>query len=168
MAFCPQCGAEAPGSFCPRCGASVASASAPAGDYTAPGAGYTPPPPPGTPLEAQGMSTNTASALCYLVGLVTGIIFLVIAPYNQNKVVRFHAFQSIFMHIGLIIVFIGLGIIGSLFGIITHGLATLLTLFLWPLLCLACFLLWLYMMWAAYNNKMIVLPVIGPLAQKQA
>ncbi len=63
----------------------VSAASAPAGDYTAPGAGYTPPPPPGTPLEAQGMSTNTASALCYLVGLVTGIIFLVIAPYNQNK-----------------------------------------------------------------------------------
>ncbi len=29
------------------------------------------------------------------------------------------------MHIGLIIVFIGLGIIGTLFGIITHGLSVL-------------------------------------------
>jgi len=33
---------------------------------------------------------------------------------------------------------------------------------------LAIFVLWLYLMWAAYNNKMVVLPIVGPLAQKQA
>lgn len=167
MAFCPQCGAEATGNFCPRCGASI-GAAAPGGYATPPGSGYVPPSPAATPLEAPGMSTNTASALCYLVGLVTGIIFLVIAPYNQNKTVRFHAFQSIFLHVGTVIVFIGLGILGTLFGIITHGLSVFVSLFLWPLVGLGVFILWLYMMWSAYNNKMVVLPVIGPLAQKQA
>ena len=164
MAFCPQCGAEAAGKFCPRCGGSMGAAAA--GGYAAPEAGYVPP--AATSVDAPGMSTNTASALCYLVGLVTGIIFLVIAPYNQNKTVRFHAFQSIFLHVGIVVVFIGLGIVGTLFGIITHGLSVFISLFLWPLIGLAVFILWLYMMWSAYNNKKVVLPLIGPLAQKQA
>ncbi len=47
------------------------------------------------------MSENVASALCYFGGVVTGIIFLILAPYNQNKLVRFHAFQSIFLFVGL-------------------------------------------------------------------
>jgi uncharacterized membrane protein len=114
------------------------------------------------------MSTNTASALCYLVGLVTGIIFLVLDPYNKNKTVRFHAFQSIFFHVGIIVAMIGLSILGTILSFVTHGLAGLLTLVLWPLLMLAVFALWLYLMWAAYNNKMVVLPIVGPLAQKQA
>ena len=75
-----------------------------------------PPPPPGLhpPIgspSAPGLSQNVASALCYVFGLVTGIIFLVLAPYNQDKTIRFHAFQSIFMHVGIIILFIALGII---------------------------------------------------------
>ena len=163
MAFCVQCGAEAPGNFCPRCGASIAESAA-AGGYTAGAqAGYAPP-----PVATAGMSTNTASALCYLVGLVTGIIFLVLDPYNKNKTVRFHAFQSIFFHVGVIVAMIALTILGSFLSLLTHGLAGLLTLVLWPLLMLAIFVLWLYLMWAAYNNKMVVLPIVGPLAQKQA
>jgi len=165
MAFCVQCGAEAPGNFCPRCGASISAESAAAGAYTAGAqAGYAPPPVAAT----AGMSTNTASALCYLVGLVTGIIFLVLDPYNKNKTVRFHAFQSIFFHVGVIVAMIALTILGSFLSLLTHGLAGLLTLVLWPLLMLAIFVLWLYLMWAAYNNKMVVLPIVGPLAQKQA
>ena len=120
------------------------------------------------PAATAGMSTNTASALCYLVGLVTGIIFLVLDPYNKNKTVRFHAFQSIFFHVGVIVAMIALTRLGRLLSLLTHGLAGLLTLVFWPLLMLAIFVLWLYLMWAAYNNKMVVLPIVGPLAQKQA
>jgi uncharacterized membrane protein len=109
-----------------------------------------------------------AGALCYVLGLVTGIIFLVLAPYNQNRYVRFHAFQSIFFHVGLIVLWIGLGLVGAVLGIVTHGLSALFSVFLYPLLLLASFLLWLYLMYSAYQNKMVVLPIIGPLAQKQA
>lgn len=151
MAFCANCGAETTGSFCPKCGAPAGSTGAGQPIGTGPGVGAT---------AAGGLTENTASALCYLFGLVTGIVFLLIAPYNQNKTIRFHAFQAIFLHVGVIICFIGMGFLGF----ITHGLSFI----LYPLLSLGAFLLWLYMMWTAYNNKKVVLPIIGPLAEGQA
>ncbi len=163
MAFCANCGTETPGAFCPNCGAPAAGHASEAGPSAAP------PPPPaynapiGSP-SAPGLSQNVASALCYVFGLVTGIIFLVLAPYNQDKTIRFHAFQSIFMHVGIIILYVALGIISTMM----HGLGIFGLGLLYPLLWLASFLLWLYMMWSAYNNKMVVLPVVGELAQKQA
>jgi uncharacterized membrane protein len=160
MAFCANCGAETPGAFCPNCGAPAGTAQG-TNPASAPPPGYAPP--IGSP-SAPGMSENVASALCYVFGLVSGIIFLVLAPYNQNKMIRFHAFQSIFMHVGLIVVFLALGILGAMF----HGLGLFGIGLLYPLLSMGCFVLWLYMMWSAYNNKVVVLPIVGELAQKQA
>ena len=40
-----------------------------------------------------GLKENTAGVLCYVLGWVTGIVFLIIEP--KNKFVRFHALQSI-------------------------------------------------------------------------
>jgi uncharacterized membrane protein len=169
MAFCPNCGQQATGAFCPNCGTALAGGAPGAGPTPAagyapppPGAGYAPPPPR---IQAGGLTTNVASALCYLGWLVTGIIFLVLAPYNQNKTVRFHAYQSIFLSVAVIIVSIVLGILLSMLfvggmwwtGILVHRL--------WDL-CV--FVLWLYMMYMAYSNKMVKLPVIGDLAAKQA
>jgi uncharacterized membrane protein len=152
MAFCANCGAETSGSFCPKCGAPAGSTAAgQPGPGSAPGAGAP---------AASGLTENTASALCYLFGLVTGIVFLLIAPYNQNKTIRFHAFQAIFLTVVWFVCHIGLVFLGF----ISHGLIFVLS----PLLVLGFFLLWLYMMWSAYNNKKIVLPIIGPLAQGQA
>jgi len=53
---------------------------------------------------------NMASALCYLFGWLTGVLFLVLEPYNKNRTVRFHAFQSIFLNVGIIAVWIVIGI----------------------------------------------------------
>jgi uncharacterized membrane protein len=159
MAFCPNCGTQASGAFCPNCGMSMSGAAAPGAGAGA--GGFQSPP---SAAAAGGLSENTASALCYLFGLVTGIVFLVIAPYNQNKTVRFHAFQSIFAHVALIIIAICLGIFGMIMTVLTHGLG----FFLFPLFWLAGFILWLYMMYTAYNNKKVKLPFIGDLAEKQA
>lgn len=160
MAFCTNCGAQVDGSFCPNCGTPVA---APAGAGSSAGAAYAPPPP--RAAAAPGLSENTASALCYLFGFVTGIIFLVLSPYNTNKTVRFHAFQSIFASIGVIIVSILLSILmGALF--FTHGFwMGFLVHRLWDL---AVFVGWLYMMYTAYSNKKVKIPVVGDLAEKQA
>jgi uncharacterized membrane protein len=164
MTYCAQCGTQVTGAFCPQCGAAANAGSAQA-DYAAAGASAN----SGTAaVTAPGMSENVASALCYLLGLITGIIFLVLAPYNQNRAVRFHAFQSIFFHVGAIILWIGLMIVMGLFGFITHGFSVFFSLFLYPLLGLALFITWLYLMYAAYSNKTVVLPIVGPLAQKQA
>ncbi len=162
MAFCPNCGTQATGTFCPNCGANVgAAAGSAAGAGT--GSSYVPPGSPSS-VQAPGLTENVASALCYLFGLITGIIFLVLAPYNQNKTVRFHAFQAIFGHIALIILGIVLSIVFGMIAVATHGFG----LPLFPLFWLLVLILWLYMMYSAYNNKKVKLPVIGDLAEKQA
>ena len=153
--FCPNCGTQADGSFCPNCGTALGGTRASAGAV-----------PPGGPAASQaaGLTENVASALCYLFGLVTGIIFLVIAPYNQNKTVRFHAFQAIFAHIASIVLWIILSMFLGVFGIITHGAGFA----LFPLFGLLVLCVWLYMMYSAYNGRKVKLPLVGDLAEKQA
>jgi uncharacterized membrane protein len=112
------------------------------------------------------MTDNLASALCYLFGLLTGILFLVLEPYNKNKTIRFHAFQSIFFNLALIAVDIAFTIVFSIL-LRIPGLGFL-ALIIWPIFGLAVLGVWLFLMFKAYNNQKFVLPIIGPLAEKQA
>ena len=158
MPFCASCGTQAEGAFCPKCCAPVAGGAPP------PGAGAPPP-----AVGAAPMADNVASTLCYVLGLITGIIFLVLAPYNQNKAIRFHAFQSIFMHVGVIALWIVLHIVISIFGFVPgFGFIYLLFGLLWLVFALGFFGLWLYLLIQTYQGKTVVLPIIGSLAQKQA
>jgi uncharacterized membrane protein len=170
MAFCASCGSPVEGRFCAKCGATVGAAAPPppqppAGGYpppTQPIGGSYPPPNPG---PGTGMADNAASALCYVLGLITGILFLVLEPYNKNRTVRFHAFQSIFLNIALIIVAIGLGIFDvMLAGLTGWWLASMISM----LFHLAFFAIWLFMIVTTYQGRTTVLPIIGPLAQQQA
>jgi uncharacterized membrane protein len=122
------------------------------------------PPPAAT---ATGLTDNVAGALCYLVGLVTGILFLVLTPYNQNRNIRFHAFQSIFLHVAAIACWVALAIIGAAF-IHVPILGALLMTLLYFVLGIGALIVWIYMMIKTYNGERIVLPIIGPMAEKQA
>jgi uncharacterized membrane protein len=168
MAFCANCGAQADGKFCPKCGSALA---ADAGGTGGGAGGYVPPPPAApvyaTPVQSSGMTDNLAAALCYLLGLLTGILFLVLEPYNKNKTIRFHAFQSIFLNVAWIVLSIVLSIVFAIF-IRIPVLGPLVGLALWPLFGLGFLGLWLFLMYKAYNNEKFVLPIIGPLAEKQA
>jgi uncharacterized membrane protein len=113
------------------------------------------------PPASAGMTENVASALCYVLGLITGIIFLVLAPYNQNRTVRFHAFQSIFLHASVIVCYFVLGFLLGILRVV--GMFVI-----WPLIGIGFFILWIYMIVSAYNGRMVELPVIGPLARQQA
>ena len=111
------------------------------------------------------MTDNAASALCYVLGLITGILFLVLAPYNQNRIVRFHAFQSIFLNVAVIIIAIALGIFDALIAhLIGWWFASIISL----VFDLACFALWIMMIVTTYQGRSIPLPIIGPIAQQQA
>jgi uncharacterized membrane protein len=158
MAFCGKCGlAIADGAaFCGSCGAPAGAppVSAPAG---------TPPPPPAATQSGQ-MSSNVAGLLAYILGLITGIIFLVIEPYKNDRFVRFHAFQSIFFCIALIVFSILWSIVGVMLGSILGSLWWAVGL----IIRLGFFLLWLFVMYKAYNNERYMLPVIGDMAAKQA
>jgi len=165
MAFCANCGAEVSGRFCQKCGAAAVPGAGPAG----PPPGVNPLPPPAAPgvTPSVGMTDNMAAALCYLFGFITGILFLVLAPYNQNREIRFHAFQSIFLNIAWVILWIVITIVLIPFRMIPF-LGIFIALVLQSVLGLGGFILWLYMMFKTYNGEKIVLPVIGPIADKQA
>ncbi len=150
MPFCPNCGAQVEGQFCGSCGKPVAAPVA------AP-----------QPAAGTGMADNVAGTLCYLVGLITGILFLVLEPYNKNRSVRFHAFQSIFLNCAIIALVVVLNILMSILSVISHALILLLAPIM-MLIWLAFLCLWIYLMVRTYQGTKVVLPVIGPLAEKQA
>jgi len=162
MAFCASCGSQVEGRFCAKCGATVdapPAAGAPQGGYPA---GYPP------AAASAGMSDNVASLLCYLVGFITGILFLVLEPYNKNRVIRFHAFQSIFLNVALVAAYIVLGIFSTMLVVVHLGLLIAVIGLLYLVVWLAVFALWIYMMVTAYQGKQVELPIIGALARKQA
>jgi uncharacterized membrane protein len=133
--------------------------------------GYVPPavqplPPPAGPT-AVGMTDNLAGALCYLFGFITGILFLVLAPYNQNRTIRFHAFQSIFLNIAWVIFWILITMVSLIFSFIPF-LRLLVAGALEAVVGLAGLILWLYLMFKTYNSEKVVLPIVGPMAEKQA
>jgi uncharacterized membrane protein len=96
---------------------------------------------------------NLMGALCYLLGFITGIIFLLVE--KQSKFVRFHAMQSTILFGGIFIVNIGLGFIPIL-GWVAGMLLSLLA-----------FVLWIVLMWKAFQGEMYKVPYVGDIAEKQ-
>jgi len=163
MAFCARCGAQlAEGtSFCASCGAPVASA--PSGSAPAPAVGPAPSSAAGT-----AMASNVAGLLTYILGFITGIIFLVIEPYKNDKFVRFHAFQSIFFNVALIVFWIAYTIVASVLGVVSLGILAMAMGLLSLLIALAVLAYWIFLMYKAYNNELYKIPFIGDLSAKQA
>jgi uncharacterized membrane protein len=158
MAFCPSCGTSVQGKFCPACGKVVGDAPGPSAGASGPSAG----------ASAAGMQDNVAGGLCYVLGLITGIIFLVLEPYNRNRAIRFHAFQSIFFSAGMFAIHIGLMILGMVFGAVIPVMGALLVGMVSMLVSLAGLVLWIVLMVKTFGGSKMVLPIIGPLAEKQA
>ena len=167
MAFCPNCGVNVDGRFCAKCGTAVAPAG-PSGGAAPAGGDY----PTGAAPAAQqyvgantaGMTDNVAGALCYVLGLITGIVFLVLAPYNQNKFVRFHAFQAIFFHVA----FIGIWIVETIIAMMLPWSLSVIMSLVGMVIALGGLAIWVWLIVKAYQGEKFKLPVIGDLAEKQA
>ena len=144
MAFCSGCGTQVPegAAACPKCGKAMGP----------PAAGGT---------SAAGLADNVAGMLGYIT-IVPAIIFLVIEPFNRNRFVRFHAFQSIFFCVAWTVLWVALSIVGM---VPVLGWATLL---IWPLVGLGGLIIWVLLLIKAYGGQMFKLPVIGDMAEKQA
>jgi uncharacterized membrane protein len=161
MTFCTKCGAAVSEgtTFCGSCGTQVTGAAQAGGGFSAaPAAG----------IQVTGLTSNVAAALTYLLGFITGIIFLVIEPYNKDPFVRFNAFQSIFLSIVYIVFSMVWGVLFGMLLIASLGFMFSLIALALRLVELAFFLLWLFLMYKAYKNERYMLPIIGPLAAKQA
>ena len=180
MAFCNNCGTEVPAGtgFCAKCGQQVSAPSAaqpaaqpgtastpqPAAQpgtvstpqpAAQPGAGATPQPEAQPSAGSGQMTSNIAGMLCYVLTLITGILFLVLEPYNRDPFVRFHAFQAIFFCVGAMVVSIAVAMIPWVGWILS------------PFVALGLMVLWVVLMVQAFQNKKWKLPVIGDLAEKQ-
>jgi uncharacterized membrane protein len=155
MVTCSKCGSAVSdgATFCGVCGTPVSSVN-------------TPPAPPVQATSA-GMTSNVAGALAYLFGFITGIIFLVLEPYKRDPFVRFHAFQSIFYNIAMIVVMIVWNIITGIMALALGFLGMLFGL-LGTLIGLAFFVYWIFLMYKAYNKEEYKIPFIGDFAAKQA
>ena len=100
-----------------------------------------------------GLPENVAGALCYILGVISGIIFLVVEKKNQT--VRFHAMQSVVFFGGLWVIKIALGFVPFLGGLLS------------ALLGLASFVAWIFLMYKAFTGERYVIPTIGEFAEKQ-
>ena len=99
-----------------------------------------------------GLDENVAGALAYSLGWITGAAFLLFEP--SNRFVRFHAWQSLILFGGLSIAWVvalSFLVIGGLFAFIV----------ILPLSVI----LWLLLMFKAYQGELFKLPVVGPMAE---
>lgn len=101
-----------------------------------------------------GLGVNVAGALTYLLGFITGILFLFIE--RNNPFIRFHALQSIYISVGLIalhMIAVNIPVIGWLLGvtIVPIGIVT-----------------WIILMQNAHSGKCPKFGYIGELAERQA
>jgi uncharacterized membrane protein len=123
----------------------------------------TPTTPGGTSGTSTGLEPNVAGALAYVLGPLTGVIFLLIE--KENRYVRFHAAQSITVGLLLIGLSIALSILSGILAFIPI-LGWLLALVLTLVLGFGSFVLWVMLMYRAYQGREWELPVAGPMARK--
>ena len=154
--FCSRCGAENPegANFCSKCGAELAViAKSPEGAAKSEAESTT------------GLSVNVAGLLCYVLGWITGIIFLVWE--KKSTFVKFHAWQSIITFGILTAVLIILSIIGAIATVIFAPGLGLFTSVLTVIIGVIMFILWIILIIQAGTGKMWKVPWAGDWAEKQ-
>ena len=146
MPFCKACGQEIGDAvFCPKCGANQGTS----GPMSAAGP------------SSEGLDENVAGLLCYVLGWVTGIIFLLV---DKRPFVKFHAAQSIVVFGALTVLRIASVMLVGFSGILGWGLWALL---FW-LIGIVAVVLWILLMIKAYQHEMFKLPIAAEIAQNIA
>jgi len=100
-----------------------------------------------------GLDPKVGGLLCYLLGWVTGVVFILVEKDDLD--IRFHAFQSLatFGSLSLLGLIAGwIPVIGGLIGMLI-GPAGL--------------ILWIVLMVKAYQGERFKLPVVGDWAEQQ-
>ncbi len=135
-------------SSCPRCGAGLNFGAANC-------------PSCGAPLTSATQPNNVIAALCYVGFAITGIIFLMVEPYNRDDYVRFHARQSI----AFTVAWIAFSIVMGVFTAVLPGPLSHLFMFLTKLGDLALAILWVFLIYQAYVGNRFRVPVLADWAE---
>jgi uncharacterized membrane protein len=102
--------------------------------------------------SSTGLDENVAGFFCYLLGFITGIIFLMVE--KKSSFVKFHAMQST-------ITFLSLFVISSILGLIP-----IISLLVYPVWILT-LILWLLLMIKALRGERYSLPIVGKMAEEK-
>jgi uncharacterized membrane protein len=101
------------------------------------------------------------AALSYLLGFVTGIIFLNLNPYDKDEFVRFHARQSIVFSVAVFV----LWVIFSVFMAILPGSLGGLIWGIWRVIAVLLALFWIFLMYKAYIGERYRIPELANWAE---
>lgn len=107
--------------------------------------------------EQKVSNENLLAAVAYIGWWVTGIFFLL--TERKNHFIRFHAMQSTIVFGAITLLYIAFGIVPII--------GWILGLILSPLIVFISFILWLILIWKAFNGEKYKLPYFGELAEKQ-
>lgn len=165
MPFCTQCGhpATPADAFCAHCGARQGIAE--------------PPPPPSSdprfsgpgpssfresPDPLSGLTPRTAAILCYIptIGWIPAIIVLAARKFRHDHVVRFHAFQGLYLFAAWLVVS---WVVRPLAMTLPDHFVRVDRVFEVILLAVS-----IFMIVKASHDEPYVLPIIGELAQRSA
>jgi uncharacterized membrane protein len=114
--------------------------------------------------ETRKPQANVIAALTYLLGFVTGLIFLYLEPYNQDEFIRFHARQSI----GFSVAWFAIGIVFGVFiAVLPHGLGAMLS-FVLTLIDIALAVYWVFLMYKAYSGERYRIPELADVVDSVA
>jgi uncharacterized membrane protein len=142
MPFCSQCGTQVGGAdvYCAKCGARQPSA----------------PLPPADPFRS--ITPRTASVLCYIpgIGWICSIVVLAAERFRDNKVVRFHAFQGLYLFVAWLI---DDWVLKPMFLAIPH-------VHVHGIIQVVLFGMSIFMIIKASRDEAFALPIIGELAEK--
>jgi len=103
--------------------------------------------------SSTGLEENVAGFLCYLLGFISGILFLVVE--KRSRFVKFHAMQSTITFLGLFVISMIIGV----FPILGHFFAFLIWVF--------SLILWLFLMVKALRGERYALPIVGKMAEEK-
>jgi len=106
------------------------------------------------------ISQRTASILCYVpvFGVIPAIIILASRRFRGNAIVRFNAFQSVYLFVAWLIVSTAIPIFQAIGGGMEHLMLSLLKVVF--------FVCWIVLLVKASNEQQLHLPIIGDLAAR--
>jgi uncharacterized membrane protein len=114
--------------------------------------------------EARNPQSNIIAALSYLLGFVTGLIFLYVEPYNQDEYVRFHARQSI----GFSVVWFAIEVIVGVFIAVLPQFLSVILNFLLTIVNIALAVYWIVLMYKAYSGERYRIPELADIVDSIA
>ncbi len=143
MPFCTKCGTQvqSAAAFCQDCGSAQPITAAATGS---------------DPLVF--LKPRNASILCYVpwVGWIMSLVILSTARFRTDRLVRFHAFQGLYLFVAWMIVHVALDPVMRV-----SGLRRMI-----PILELGLLATWILMLVKTSANELIRLPIVGEMADR--